>query len=264
MGVVSLILGIIGAFLLRSGIRNSETKVWMFGGLLLAAAAFTNPHLNLGGHEAKQRGDVSSRGFSEAGNGSEAAAEPAPASPLLEWEQDRFARLESFGKTLATLRAANANESAALKTLHAELTAQRKVLDAADTAAVAVFQQRATDYTARVQALKTSLASADQIEAKIAIFRSAQPPEIVSESAVKAGRRAQVTIYSTSRCGACKAAKRWFDSHGIPYTERDVQKDPAARMVFNRMGVNSVPLIMIGSRRIVGFDEGEIRDALGM
>ena len=37
-----------------------------------------------------------------------------------------------------------------------------------------------------------------------------------------------VQMYATSWCGDCRAARQFLDSHGIEYTEIDVDADPAA------------------------------------
>jgi glutaredoxin len=62
-----------------------------------------------------------------------------------------------------------------------------------------------------------------------------------------------VLIYSTESCGACKRAKRYFEQHNIPYTERKVDEDTSARKDFDEMGGRGVPIIFVGQKRMDGF-----------
>ncbi len=56
----------------------------------------------------------------------------------------------------------------------------------------------------------------------------------------------KVQIYATSWCGDCRAAKRFLDSHGVEYTEIDVDADPAASAeVLRRVGKRAVPQLVI-------------------
>jgi glutaredoxin len=56
----------------------------------------------------------------------------------------------------------------------------------------------------------------------------------------------KVQIYVTSWCGDCRAAKRFLDSHGVEYTEIDVDADPAASAeVIRRLGKRAVPQLVI-------------------
>lgn len=42
-----------------------------------------------------------------------------------------------------------------------------------------------------------------------------------------------VTIYTSSSCSYCHAAKDYFNENNIPYTEKNVSEDPEARKNFN-------------------------------
>lgn len=72
-----------------------------------------------------------------------------------------------------------------------------------------------------------------------------------------------VTVYSTTWCGFCHQAKKYFDSIGIKYNDINVEQDPAAaeEMVkkSNQMGV---PVIEIGDAVIVGFNKPQVDAAL--
>ena len=65
----------------------------------------------------------------------------------------------------------------------------------------------------------------------------------------------EVVIYSTPTCTYCAAAKRWFNEHGVRYTEHDVTRDPArASEMYRLTGQNAVPVIRVGGQVMVGFD----------
>jgi glutaredoxin 3 len=65
----------------------------------------------------------------------------------------------------------------------------------------------------------------------------------------------EVVIYSTPTCAPCFEAKKWFQSHGVSYTEYDVSRDPVRAAELVRLtGQNAVPVIRVGQQVLVGFD----------
>jgi mycoredoxin len=55
-----------------------------------------------------------------------------------------------------------------------------------------------------------------------------------------------VQVYTTTWCRDCRAAKQFLDAHGIPYTEIDVDKNPAASdEVFRHVGKRAIPQMVI-------------------
>ena len=48
----------------------------------------------------------------------------------------------------------------------------------------------------------------------------------------------------------------------MPFAEKNVRNDPAARQELLAMGFTSVPLLLIGARRLTGFNPAEIEAAL--
>lgn len=72
-----------------------------------------------------------------------------------------------------------------------------------------------------------------------------------------------VTVYSTTWCGFCKQAMKYFDSIGVKYTDINVEADPkAAEEMVQKSGQMGVPVIEIGNDIIVGFDKPKIDSAL--
>jgi len=75
----------------------------------------------------------------------------------------------------------------------------------------------------------------------------------------------KVIIYSTLTCLHCVAAKEFFKEKKIEYTDKDVSKNKkAAEEMVKKSGQNSVPVIDIDSKIVVGFDRDKIADLLGV
>ena len=64
-----------------------------------------------------------------------------------------------------------------------------------------------------------------------------------------------VTMYSTSWCGYCKKARRYFKQQGIAFTEYDIEKNKRARRAYDKLGGSGVPVILVGSAKMTGFSE---------
>jgi glutaredoxin 3 len=78
-----------------------------------------------------------------------------------------------------------------------------------------------------------------------------------------------VTLYGTSWCSACKSARSYLQSRGIPFADKDVERDAAAarelREKAGRLGVQAdrVPILDIRGRLLVGFDKDRLEALLG-
>ena len=69
----------------------------------------------------------------------------------------------------------------------------------------------------------------------------------------------KVLLFSTPTCSWCRRAKRYFKERGVPFKEINIERDEdAARDIVRKTGQRGVPVIKIGSRWIVGFDEDKI------
>jgi glutaredoxin len=73
----------------------------------------------------------------------------------------------------------------------------------------------------------------------------------------------EVVLYATSWCGYCKAAREFFAANGIEYIELDVEKSEAAQQGHRELGGGGVPVIVVGDTVIHGFNQPELRRALG-
>ena len=64
-----------------------------------------------------------------------------------------------------------------------------------------------------------------------------------------------VIMYSTSWCGYCKQARRYFNQKQIAFTEYDVEKTDKGKQDFKRLGGKGVPVILVGDQRLNGFSK---------
>ena len=74
-----------------------------------------------------------------------------------------------------------------------------------------------------------------------------------------------VAIYTTETCGYCKLAKEYFVKNNVAYQEFDVGKDLAKRQeMIEKSGQMGVPVIMVGTDTVVGFNKARLQDLLGL
>ncbi len=75
----------------------------------------------------------------------------------------------------------------------------------------------------------------------------------------------EVKIYTTPTCPYCKMAKKFLDDNGIKYQEFNIVEDKAAREEMkNKCDSLAVPTICFDDEVLVGFDEGQLREKLGL
>lgn len=87
-------------------------------------------------------------------------------------------------------------------------------------------------------------------------------PSTVAIANASAGQPV-VVLYATSWCGYCKMTRQFFATHGIRYTEQDIEQSSAAYKEHRNLGGNGVPLVVVGDQVIRGWDEPGLRQLLG-
>lgn len=85
----------------------------------------------------------------------------------------------------------------------------------------------------------------------------AQPPNTV----VAQVTQPKVTMYATSWCPYCRAARNYFNANNIAFEEVDIEKSTEGRQAYRDLGGRGVPLIVVGRERIHGFNQPRL-DAL--
>ncbi|TKJ45294.1 NrdH-redoxin [Candidatus Aerophobetes bacterium Ae_b3b] len=75
----------------------------------------------------------------------------------------------------------------------------------------------------------------------------------------------RVILFSSGSCPWCSQAKSYLRQKGVRVKEVRVDEDPdAAKDVVRMTGQMSVPVLLIGSTKVVGFDKGRIDRLLGL
>ena len=91
----------------------------------------------------------------------------------------------------------------------------------------------------------------------------------VSVSKVKAAKKStkipKVIVYSTKTCPWCAKVKEFLRANKIPFTNKDVgsNKKNAAEMT-KKSGQQGVPVVDVGGKIIVGFNESKLKSAIGI
>ena len=68
----------------------------------------------------------------------------------------------------------------------------------------------------------------------------------------------EITIYTTSWCSYCRAAKRLLDRNELLYEEINLDGDPSFRQrVMDLTGRHTVPQVIVDGQSIGGFEELE-------
>ncbi len=73
----------------------------------------------------------------------------------------------------------------------------------------------------------------------------------------------KVVMYSAEWCGVCTKAKKYFRKKKIPFTEYDIDKSKKARKDFKKMKATGVPVILVGKKRMNGFNAKKFEKLYG-
>lgn len=72
----------------------------------------------------------------------------------------------------------------------------------------------------------------------------------------------QIIVYSTPTCPYCNLVKEYLEEKGVDFRQVDVTVDQKAREEFVRKGYRGVPVTIIGTEEITGFDVSQLDKAL--
>jgi glutaredoxin len=114
-----------------------------------------------------------------------------------------------------------------------------------------------------VAVVEAPVASASAAPSAVASADGA--PRAPSSAEVTAALRATpIVMFSTSWCGVCRQARAFLGKNGLAYTERDVERDAAAKAELARLtGETSVPAFLVDGKLVgPGFSEGSLKRAL--
>ncbi len=75
----------------------------------------------------------------------------------------------------------------------------------------------------------------------------------------------EVIIYTTPTCPFCKKVKEFLDKNKIDYENRDISIDKDAQgEVIEKAEMMVAPVVDIDGEIIIGYDEQEMKEALGL
>lgn len=75
----------------------------------------------------------------------------------------------------------------------------------------------------------------------------------------------EVKVYSTPTCPWCVKVKEFLKDNGIPYQDFNVAEDKAAREdIVSRSGQMGVPIIDINGELVIGFNQAQLKEKLGI
>ncbi len=72
----------------------------------------------------------------------------------------------------------------------------------------------------------------------------------------------KIILFSSPGCSWCNVAKNFFKTHKIKFKEIDISRDIKASQDCQRHGCKGVPVVLIGSKWICGFDQKKIEKTL--
>jgi glutaredoxin-like YruB-family protein len=74
-----------------------------------------------------------------------------------------------------------------------------------------------------------------------------------------------VKVYSTTTCPWCAKVKSFLDQNGVRYQDLDVAKDKQARdEMIKKSGQMGVPVIEIDGDIVIGFNQQQLKEKLGI
>lgn len=72
----------------------------------------------------------------------------------------------------------------------------------------------------------------------------------------------KIILFTTSACPHCASARRYLESAGVAFEEKNVKEDMEARRLLIEKRILGVPTIFVDENVIVGFNKRKIEDAL--
>jgi glutaredoxin len=78
----------------------------------------------------------------------------------------------------------------------------------------------------------------------------------------RAVKASPVTLYTTAKCGGCDQGRALLRARGIPYTEKTVTSDADKEGLRQLAGKLELPLLVVGSRKLAGFQDAAWQEAL--
>lgn len=150
---------------------------------------------------------------------------------------------------------------------HTQRTAALLHLDEQAEASMIALGPKGRDMLSSGRRAKSSGSSSLGLFSGIVFEEAALISQDGAADSVGGRRWPEITIYTTSWCGDCRASKRFLTRHGVPFTEFDIEAEPSKADVVVRLnnGMRRVPTIVIGGGpTLVEPSDLELGRALGI
>jgi glutaredoxin 3 len=79
---------------------------------------------------------------------------------------------------------------------------------------------------------------------------------------MEAKKQKKIVLFTTPTCKWCHVAKDYFKKNGYKFKTIDISKDDKAAKDCVKHGCKGVPVVLVGTRWICGFDQAKIEKAL--
>ena len=79
-----------------------------------------------------------------------------------------------------------------------------------------------------------------------------------------ASSQPRIIIFTGSSCPWCNRVKQYLKEKGFRFREVNVERDRDGARELQRRGIMGVPVVLIGSHSIIGFDKANIDKLLGI
>ena len=89
----------------------------------------------------------------------------------------------------------------------------------------------------------------EEVELRINTYTSVEIKPLIE----RLGKKDKVVMYSATWCRMCNKAKNYFRENNIAYVAYDVEKSRTGKMDFKLLRGKSVPIIIVGGKRMNGF-----------
>ena len=136
-----------------------------------------------------------------------------------------------------------------------KITALAMMLALAAMANAEIFKWVDADGKTHFGDQKPETVVAETLDFEINTFQGVEIDQRYISTGSNDGDQQTVIMYSTSWCGYCKQARRYFRSNSINFREYDIEKNSAAAKKFKRLGGKGVPLIVVGDNKMSGFSQ---------
>lgn len=116
------------------------------------------------------------------------------------------------------------------------------------------------------EVLFRELARVENVPVPPPVVEEPTSPSSASAAALRADTGADVIMYCTNWCPACRRARAYFKHHGVNFTEINITQDREAAMRIREWtgGSETTPIFDVDGKIIINFRRAELSELLGI